>query len=342
MSLHRSFLVRPRLGRAATALGFAMLVGVVSGCTILATRPDVKIGAAAPTGTDYSLAASICRLFNLDAPRHHMRCMEEATSGSVANVDALQTGEIDIGIVQSDALADAAGGRAYFASSGPARDLRILFSGHDELLTVIARRSSGIRTMADLRGRHVSLGPPESRARTEAERVMTALGLAPGAYTDVRVAGPVERSRAFCSGEIDAIAYSVSHPSGLVRDLIRTCGGALVSVAGPEIDEVLAGHREYERGTIQGGLYANDPTEVHTFGVRAAVVATARMPAATAYEITKDVFENLEALRRLHPAFGGLTIADMIRPTGGVPIHAGALRYYRERGWISRATPDGK
>ncbi len=318
-----------------------MLVGVVSGCTVLAVRPDVIIGAAAPTGTDYSLAASICRLFNLDTPRHHMRCMEEATSGSVANVDALRSGGIDIGIVQSDALADAAAGRASFASNGPARDLRILFSGHDELLTVVARSNAGIRSIADLRGRRVSLGPPGSRARTETERVMTALGLAPGTFIDVRELGPTERSRAFCSGEIDAVAYSVSHPSGLIRDLIRTCGGALVEIAGPEIDRMLADHREYERGTIQGGLYANDLAVVRTFGVRAAVVATGRMPAGTAYEITKDVFENLEALHRLHPAFGGLTVADMIRPKGGVPIHAGALRYYRERGWISPATPDG-
>ncbi len=116
----------------------------------------------------------------------------------------------------------------------------------------------------------------------------------------------------------------------------------MLKIAGPEIDMMLADHREYERGTIQGGLYANDPTAVRTFGVRAAVVATREMPEGTAYEITKDVFENLEALRRLHPAFGGLTIADMIRPKGGVPIHAGALRYYRERGWISPATPDEK
>ena len=123
-----------------------MLVGVVSGCTVLAIRPDVTIGAAAPTGTDYSLAASICRLFNLDTPRHHMRCMEEASTGSVANLEALRSDRIDIGIVQSDVLADAAAGRASFASSGPARNLRILFSGHDELLTVVARRNLGIRT----------------------------------------------------------------------------------------------------------------------------------------------------------------------------------------------------
>ena len=74
---------------------------------------------------------------------------------------------------------------------------------------------------------------------------------------------------------------------------------------------------------------------MRTFGIRAAVVTTAHLAEIAAYEITKAVFENFEAFRRLHPAFGTLTIAEMIRRDGRVPIHAGALRYYRERGWAS-------
>src|SRR4051812_21491515 len=119
--------LRTRPHRLAVGCAIAMLAFAGYGCTDLPSRPDVTIGTVSPTGTDYPLGASICRLFNLDAPRHRLRCAEELSSGYVANIEALRSGKIDIGIVLSDVLADAAAGRAPFASRGPATDLRILF-----------------------------------------------------------------------------------------------------------------------------------------------------------------------------------------------------------------------
>jgi len=325
---------RARGHRLAVGCAIAMLAFAGSGCTELATRPDVTIGTVSPTGTDYPLGASICRLFNVDAPRHHMRCAEEPASGYVANVEALRSGKIDVAIVLSDVLADAAAGRAPFASRGPATDLRILFAGHDEMLTVVARRELGIRAIAELRGKRIDIGNAKSRQRSNIESVMAAFGLTRGVFADVRELPPIERYRAFCGNEIDAIVYSVSHPNGLIQDVTRTCNGVLVEIAGPEIDRMLAEHQEYERAAIPGGIYGNNRSDVHTFGVRAAVVTTANMAEITAYEITKAVFENFDAFRRLHPTFGTLRIADMIQRDGRVPMHPGALRYYRERGWM--------
>ena len=325
---------RTRAHRLAIGCGIATLAFAGFGCTELATRPDVTIGTVSPTGTDYPLGASICRLFNLDAPRHHMRCAEELSSGYVANIEALRSGKIDIGIVLSDVLADAAAGRAPFGSRGPATDLRILFAGHDEMLTVVVRRELGIRAIADLRGKRIDIGNAKSRQRSNIESVMAAFGLARGVFADVRELPPIERYRAFCGNEIDAIVYSVSHPNGLIQDVTRTCNGVLVEIAGPEIDRMLSEHQEYERAAIPGGIYVNNLSDVRTFGVRAAVVTTSSMAEITAYEITKAVFENFDAFRRLHPTFGTLRIADMIQRDGRVPMHPGALRYYRERGWI--------
>ena len=342
MRSRRSSRVMSSLRRIATASGIAMLADLATyGCTELTIRPDVTIGATASTGTDYSLGGSICRLFNLDTPRHHLRCQEVPSIESVANINALRSGRIDIGIVQSDVLADAAAGRASFASAGPAHELRILFSGHDELFTVVARSDLGIRSFADLRGRRISIGISGSRQHAEAESVMIALGLTRNDFADVRELAPVEQHSAFCGNEIDAIVYSVSHPSGLIRDVTRTCGGILVGVSAPTIARVMSEHQEYERGKVPGGIYVGNPTELRTFGVRAAVVATERLSETAAYEITKAVFENIEAFRRLHPAFGALKIVDMIRPNGLVPIHVGALHFYREHDWMPRAKTDG-
>jgi TRAP transporter TAXI family solute receptor len=304
------------------------------GCAQLLGRPDVVIGTARPADIDYPLGGSICRLFNLDTPLHGLRCAEEPSAGSVANIESLRSGRIDIGIVPSDVLADAVAGEGPFAAQGPATHLRVLFAGHADVFTLVAHRASGIRTVADLSGKRIGIGSPGSRQRANMERVIAALGLTRNDFAEVRELSPAEQNRAFCANELDAIVYSVSHPSGLVRDATITCPGTLVAVSGPGIDRMLAEYQEYERATIPGGTYLANPTDVPTFGVRAVVVTTERMPDAVAYEITKAVFDNFEDFRRLHPAFEALAVAGMAHAAGRAPPHAGAMRYYREHGWL--------
>jgi hypothetical protein len=113
----------------------------------------------------------------------------------------------------------------------------------------------------------------------------------------------------------------------------RPCGGVLVEISGPRIDNLLSEHTEYERAVIQGGTYLGNSSDVQTIGVRTVVVTTALMSDIVAYEITKAVFDNFEVFRRLHPAFEKLSITDMFRNVeGGPPLHPGSARYYRERG----------
>jgi hypothetical protein len=316
------------------ACSLAALAVTALGCAQMLGRPDVVIGTARPADIDYPLGGSICRLFNLDTPRHDLRCAEEPSAGSVANIESLRSGRIDIGIVPSDVLAEAAAGRRPFAARGPATDLRVLFAGHADVFTLVAHQGSGIRTVADLRGKRIGIGSPGSRQRANMERVMAALGLTRDDFAEVRELSPAEQNRAFCANELDAIVYSVGHPNGLIRDATLTCHGMLVAVSGPAIDRMLSEYQEYERATIPGGTYPANPADVHTFGVRAMVVTTARMPDAVAYEVTRAVFDNFDDFRRLHPAFEALSVEGMVHATGRAPVHAGAAGYYREHGWL--------
>ncbi len=322
-------------GRAITvARGVAAVVVMGTACTHVVDRPDVVIGTASPTGIYYALGGSMCRLFNLETSRHGRRCSEKPSSGSVANIESLRSGWLDIGIVQSDVLADAVAGQGVFAARGPMSELRVLFAGHDEVLTVVARRESGVRTVAELRGTRVNIGTPGSRQRAGMERVMAALGLTRGDFADVRELPPAEQNRDFCAGELDVIVYSVAHPNGLIQDVTRTCRGRLVDVSGPGIERMMSEYREYERVVIPGGAYPDNPTAVRTFGVRAVIVAGPRVSDSVAYEMTRAVFDNFDAFRSLHPAFGTLSVADMVHVGVRAPFHAGAVRYYRERGWL--------
>jgi uncharacterized protein len=322
-------------GRAlAFACGFAFLALAAPACIQITNRPDVMIGTANPGDIDYPLGGSVCRLFNLETPRHGRRCSEELSAGPVANIESLRSGGLDVGIVPSDVLTDAVAGQGPFAARGPDTKLRILFAGHDEALTIVAQQALGIHSVTELRGKHISIGNPGSRRRATLQRLMAALGLFSHQFTELRDLSPVEENLAFCAKELDAVVYSVGHPNGLVQDVVHTCGGVFIEISGPRIDALLSEHTEYERAVIPGGTYLGNPADVHTIGIHTVVVTTTLMSDTVAYEITKAVFDNFEVFRRLHPAFEKLSIMDMVAGVESAPLHSGSARYYRERGWL--------
>jgi uncharacterized protein len=319
-----------RWPRAVAFLGgFVALAASGLACAPMA-RPDVLIGTASPAGIYYPLGGAICRLLNLDTSRHRLRCSEEPSSGSVTNIESLRRGRLDVGIVPSDVLADAVAATA----RRPVTELRILLAGPDEVLTVVAREDLAIHTVGEVRGARINIGDPGSRQRARFDRVMTVLGLSRSEFAEVRELSAAAQSRAFCGKDLDVIVYSVGHPNGLIHDVTRTCQGVLVDVSGPAIDRLLSEHGEYERAVIPGGMYSGNPADVRTVAVRAVVVTGSRVSDTVAYEITRAVFDNFDAFRRLHPAFETLSITDMVHARGPVPVHAGAMRYYRERGWL--------
>jgi hypothetical protein len=217
-----------------------------------------------------------------------------------------------------------------FAALGPNADLRILFAGPASAFTIVTRQELGIRSATALRGKRINLGSPESGERIGMERIMAALGVSKSEFAEVRELTFAEQYRAFCAKELDAIVYEVAHPSGLIQAVVRKCDGVLVDVSGPTTDRMLSKHPEYERTVIPGGTYFGNRDDVQTIGVRAVIVTTTRLADDLAYELTKDIFQNLEDLRRLHPAFSQLSVDGMTNTEHLALIHPGAIRYYKD------------
>ena len=323
-----------RVGRKRMSAAGVILALALQACTVVQYRPDVAIETGRPGSVYFALGDSICRVFNLDLTQRGLRCAAYPSRGPVANIESLHDGRIDIGILQSDVLADAISGHGPFAPRGPDEALRVLFTGQTEAFTIVARRELAIRAATELRGKRINLGSPGSGERVSMERVMAALGFAPTDFAATRELPLAQQHAAFCANALDAIVYTVRHPNGLVDDVIRTCHGMLVDVSGPQIDRLLSTHPEYSRSVISGNTYPNSPEAVTTLGVRTAIVTTTRLPETVAYEITKALFDNIDDFRRLHPDFATLVASDMVSGVAGVPVHAGAARYYRTRGWL--------
>ena len=299
-----------------------------------AQQKFVTIGTGGVTGVYYAAGGAICRLVNKDRAKHGIRCSVESTGGSVFNVNTIKSGELDLGFAQSDVQFNALKGLGAFKDAGPWTDERAVFSVHAEPFTVVARKDAGIKQFSDFRGKRFNVGNPGSGTRASMEELLGAMGWKLSDFSLASELKADEHGAALCDNKIDGFFYGVGHPSANIQDPITTCGARLVPLTGPAVDKLVAGAPFYAKVNIPGGLYAGHPNPTPTYGVLATFVTSAKVPDATVYELVKAVFENFEEFKKLHPAFGALDPKDMVKNGNSAPMHPGAAKYYKEKGWM--------
>jgi uncharacterized protein len=239
----------------------------------------VSLGNAGMTGTYYEVAQANCHIVNRHIDIDGVRCSPETTPGSVYNIAALRSGELEFAIVQSDVQFDAYEGRGPWPGD-PFCGLRSVASLYPELVTVMVRAASPIRNLLGLADRRVDVGSMGSGSQATWDVIEAGLGWrGHEAAQRVTLGGKAARS-ALCSGAIDANLLIVGHPSPLVAARRAACPIAFVAVAGSAVDALLRAHPYYRRGTIDSRGYGI-PGEVPTFGVQATLVTSASVDAAS-------------------------------------------------------------
>ena len=314
---------------AAAALVLALPAG-----TALAQQKFITIGTGGVTGVYYAAGGAICRLMNKDRATHGIRCSVESTGGSVFNVNTIRAGELDFGVAQSDVQYNAVKGLKQFEKDGAFKDLRAVFSVHPEPMTVLARKEANITKFEDLKGKRFNVGNPGSGTRASMDELMGAMGWKLSDFSLASELKADEHGAALCDNKIDAFFYGVGHPSANIQDPITTCGAKLVPLTGPAVDKLVASAPYYAKVNIPGGLYIGNPNPTPTYGVLASFVASSKVPDATVYALVKAVFENFDDFKKLHPAFAHLDPKDMVKNGLSAPLHPGALKYYKEKGWL--------
>ncbi|HFD87432.1 MAG TPA: TAXI family TRAP transporter solute-binding subunit [Gammaproteobacteria bacterium] len=305
-----------------------------AGSAMAAEQRFITIGTGGVTGVYYPTGGAICRLVNKGRKEHGIRCSVESTGGSVYNLNTIRAGELDFGVAQSDWQYHAYHGTSKFKKAGPFKELRSVFSMHPEPFTVVARKDSGIKTFKDLKGKRVNMGNPGSGQRGTMEVVMKALGWTKSDFKLASELKSSEQSKALCDNKIDAIVFTVGHPSGSIKEASTSCDTVLVPVTGPEIDKLVKDNDYYRKATIPGGMYRGTDSDTQTFGVGATIVSSTKVPDDVVYEVVKAVFENFDSFKKLHPAFAVLKKEEMIKDGLSAPLHPGAVKYYKEVGLI--------
>ena len=311
----------------------AIASALVAGTAATAQEKFITIGTGGQTGVYFVVGQSICRLVNRDSAKTGLKCTAPSTGGSIANINAIKAGDMDMGVAQSDWQFHAYNGSSQFEGDKFDKE-RAVFSVHAEPFNVIARADSGIESFDDLKGKRVNVGNPGSGQRATMEVVLDAKGWTMDDFALASELKPAEQAAALGDNKVDAIIYTVGHPNGSIQEAVSTVDAKLVPVEGEAIDKLVANNPFYAYSTIPGGMYKGTDADVKTFGVKATFVTSADVDEEVVYEVVKAVFDNFDRFKKLHPAFENLKEEEMIKDGLSAPLHDGAAKYYKERGWI--------
>ncbi len=316
----------------ALAFGLVAAAGVVPAA---AKTTFVTIGTGGITGVYYPTGGAIAKIVNMKRKEYGIRATVESTGGSVFNVNAIMAGDLEFGVVQSDRQYQAVMGLAEWKDKGPQKDLRAVFSIHPESVTLLAAEASGVKTIADLKGKRVNIGNPGSGQRQNAIDGLTAVGIDPEKDIQAEGVKAAEAPGLLQDGRLDAFFYTVGHPSGAFKE--ATAGATkvrFVAIDGPGIDKLIREKPYYAKSIVP--VKANYPGAVNdgdvpSFGVKATLCTSAKVPDDVVYAITREVFENFDKFKKLHPAYQVLKRKGMLEGLSA-PIHPGAMKYYKEAG----------
>lgn len=294
----------------------------------------VVVGTGAVTGVYYPAGGAITRLVNNKFYEHRIKAtVVPSYNASTANLKAVDCGKNEFGIAQSDTLGYAYDGRREW-DGHPRKNLRSVFALHPESLALVASERSGVRRLEDLRGKAVRMSSPASDlVLPEVEQVLSTVGLTP---QDLRSKPlkEVDCPAKLQAGEIDAYFYRVGHPNA---NLVEVSSGAekvfVVPIANAGVDSLLRECPFYCRAVIPRAFYPNimNASDIPTIGVNAVFFTVDNMDDDVVYAFAKEVFENFDQLKSLHPALASLCREDLLKGLT-VPVHPGAMRYYREAG----------
>jgi TRAP transporter TAXI family solute receptor len=302
---------------------------------------ELLLGTSQVGTFDHHTGRVICRMLislteDLDC-RVEPAVDDSHADAAVHNLTNIRTGSLDLGIVNSINQANAVNQSGQFEYLDIRYDnLRSLFSLNSIPFTLIANQDAGIRSFDDLRRKTVNIGNQGSSQREIMNTLLAAKNWSKKSFKLVEQmpAFQSQDSMALCHRNVDAIVRVNVHPDASIQQIVKLCNAVLISVSGPDIMQFIKQNPAYQAIDIPGGTYASNPAPLTTLGVKATLVTSEEMDEELVYIIVRALFENLDRLKRTHPSFALLTPAQMYTDSLTAPLHRGAIKYYREKGWI--------
>ena len=306
-----------------------LAVALVIPAALAQQRRLVSIASGWVVGVYYPLAGAMSRIV-YKVKDLNLRATVESSGASVANAQLIGTGDADFALLQNDIAFYAYNGVTLSAfKDKPIKNMGAVFTIYPELIHVVVTKASGVKTVRDLRGRKVVLGPQGSGTEANALQILEAYGLQESDVKAERIDAAAAADQ-LKDGRVDAAFFTTGLGSAVIVDTFISGKAALVPVAGSEAEAMKKKYPFYTSVKVPANTY-KDQAEATTVAVMAMMVARSDLPEDLVYRFTKAIFDDLKQFHAAHSAAQSLTLETALSGNP-IPLHPGAARFYKEKG----------
>ena len=294
-----------------------------------ASKNNFILATGGTSGTYYPFGGAIANISNTKI--EGMNVTAQSTGASAENLRLISAGDAEFATVQNDVMDYAYNGTDMFAGKA-LPNLATLGTMYPEVVQIAASKSSGIKTIYDLKGKRVSVGDAGSGVEFNAKQILEGYGLT---FDDIKKSNLSfkESGEGLQNGTLDACFITAGVPNAALQELAFTNGLILIPVNGAEADAICAKYGFYTKTTIPSGTYKGTDEDTEALSIKCTIAVNANLDEDTVYKMTKVLFENLEELGNAHAKGKEVTAAKAV--TGcSVPFHPGAKKYFEEIGLI--------
>ncbi|MEN1967493.1 TAXI family TRAP transporter solute-binding subunit [Lentibacillus sp. N15] len=291
---------------------------------------DIQIGSGTQTGNYYPLGAALAKMWgnNVD----DVKVSSQATDASVQNLQLMKQGDLQIGFTMLDALSHAYNGTDEFKDN-QYKDVRVLAALYPNVGQVVARKGTGVESVADFKGKGFVPGATGSATNVLSKVILDAYGMT---EDDVKAqyVGFSEVTDLMKNKRVAGAQLTSGLPTSAIVEILATANGELISMDEEQINALTEKYPVYHKETIPKGTYDEQDKDIQTVGVTNALVVPKDLPEETVYQLTKTMWENIDQLRDSVSTAKNMKLENATDGLAGVPLHPGAKKYYEEKGLL--------
>ncbi|MHB8935815.1 TAXI family TRAP transporter solute-binding subunit [Rectinema subterraneum] len=306
---------------------FAIALCLVLATSVFAQQRFLTIATGGTAGTYFPLGGALADIWNKNIPK--MNATAQSTGASIANINLLKGGNVDVIFTQNDVANYSYNGTELLKGQAY-KDLRGMACLYNETIQLVALESSGIKTLADLKGKRVSVGAAGSGTEANARQILEAAGLT---YNDIKVQylSFGESASNMKDGNIDAAFNTAGVPTAAIQDLSVSKKMILVPIDKEVAAKLMQKYPFYAVQVIPANTYQGQSQAVTTVAVKSMLAVSSKMPADLVYELLQTMFSNTDRLIAAHAQGKNVKLETALEGMS-IPLHPGAEKFYKEKG----------
>lgn len=302
----------------------------------------VALGTSSTRGVYYPVGQGICSLINENRDDHLIRCLAYPTGGSIYNIQALRSGELDVAITRADLAFMAANGQGVFKDAGPMLGLRIIASLYDNPVGIVVREDSDIKNLDDVLGSRINIGNLGSGKRDFSDLLFKVMDWRKDDFESVGELSTSKMGKAFCADEVDVLIQAMGIPAKFYDNMINNCGGRFIAMSDDVVNKLSKAAPFLEATVIPGGMYASNDVDVQTIGTKAVLITVDRVKPNTIEQVTSALFADIATFQDKHVALKSASVTSMVNDGIYVPFHQGAVQYFTKNAIEYRQMDESK